>query len=50
MSLKVEREFLKERETREKDDQRKRQEMLDKERARLILLSLKAELSQRYSR
>lgn len=50
MSLKIEREFLKEREVREKEEQKKRQELLDKERARLILLSMKAELSQRYSR
>ena len=50
MSLKIEKEFLKEREVREKEEQKKRQELLDKERARLILLSMKAELSQRYSR
>ena len=50
MSLKIEREFLKEREAREKEAQRNRHEILDKERARLILLSLKAELSARYSR
>ena len=50
MSLKTEREFLKELEVREKEEQKKRQDLLDKERARLILLSLKAELSQRWAR
>jgi hypothetical protein len=49
MGLPAEKEFLKELEAKQKVEQKLRQDKLDKERAELILMAMRAELTARFS-